>query len=201
MKQQTLHIDPEFKAQIPPLTEDERKQLEENILADGEILSPILVWNDTIVDGHNRYEILQSHPEIPYNVRSLYLETREQVLAWICKNQLGRRNLTPEQKKFLIEKQYDAEKQAEGFHGNQHTVPAVSAGVQNAAQPERRPFYALQQNVSAAGSRDGSGPLSFDILRESAGEHPGPAGRQHTAGPASRRGGGISCGSHPSPGG
>ena len=26
MKQQTLRIDPEFKAQIPPLTEDERKQ-------------------------------------------------------------------------------------------------------------------------------------------------------------------------------
>ena len=41
--------------------------------------------------------------------------------------------------------------------------------------------------------------LSFDILRKSAGEHPCPAGRQHTAGPASRRGGGISCGSHPSP--
>ena len=89
MKQQTLHIDPEFKAQIPPLTEDERKQLEENILADGEILSPSLVWNDTIVDGHTRYEILQSHPEIPYTVRSLYLETREQVLAWICKTSLA----------------------------------------------------------------------------------------------------------------
>ena len=70
MNQQTLHIDPEFKAQIPPLTEDERKQLEENILADGEILSPLLVWNDTIVDGHNRYEILQSHPEIPCTYRS-----------------------------------------------------------------------------------------------------------------------------------
>ena len=131
MKQQTLHIDPEFKAQIPPLTEDERKQLEENILADGEILSPLRVWHDTIVDGHNRYEILQSHPEIPYNIRNLYLETREQVLAWICKNQLGRRNLTPEQKKFLMGKQYDAEKQAEGFHGNQHTLPAPSGGVQN----------------------------------------------------------------------
>ena len=71
MKQQTLRIDPEFKAQIPPLTEDERKQLEENILADGEILSPILVWNDTIVDGHNRYEILQNHPEIPFTVYPL----------------------------------------------------------------------------------------------------------------------------------
>lgn len=84
MKQQTLIIDPEFKAQIPPLTEDERKQLEENILADGEILSPILVWNDTIVDGHNRYEILQNHPEIPFTVYPLTLENREQVLVWIC---------------------------------------------------------------------------------------------------------------------
>ena len=32
---QTLRIDPEFKAQIPPLTPEERKQLEENILAEG----------------------------------------------------------------------------------------------------------------------------------------------------------------------
>ena len=87
------------------------------------------------MDGHNRYEILQSHPEIPYNIRNLYLETREQVLAWICKNQLGRRNLTPEQKKFLMGKQYDAEKQTEGFHGNQHTPPVPSAGVQNDMLP------------------------------------------------------------------
>ena len=128
---QTLHIDPEFKAQIPPLTQDERKQLEENILAEGELLAPILVWNGTIVDGHNRYEILQSHPEIPCIVRNLELETRDEVLVWICKHQLGRRNLTPEQKKFLMGKQYDAEKQSAGFHGNQHTRPVPSAGAQN----------------------------------------------------------------------
>ena len=128
---QTLRIDPEFKAQIPPLTQEERKQLEENILAEGELLAPILVWNGTIVDGHNRYEILQSHPEIPCSVRDLELETRDEVLVWICKHQLGRRNLTPEQKKFLMGKQYDAEKQADGFHGNQHTRPVPSAGAQN----------------------------------------------------------------------
>ena len=131
---QTLHIDPEFKAQIPPLTQDERKQLEETILAEGELLAPILVWNGTIVDGHNRYEILQSHPEIPCIVRNLELETRDEVLVWICKHQLGRRNLTPEQKKFLMGKQYDAEKQADGFHGNQHTRPVPSAGAQNEHQ-------------------------------------------------------------------
>ena len=127
---QTLRIDPEFKAQIPPLTQEERKQLEENILAEGELLAPILVWNGTIVDGHNRYEILQSHPEIPCSVRDLNLETRDEVLVWICKHQLGRRNLTPEQKKFLVGKQYDAEKH-DGFHGNQHTLPASSGGAQN----------------------------------------------------------------------
>ena len=131
---QTLRIDPEFKAQIPPLTQEERKQLEENILAEGELLAPILVWNGTIVDGHNRYEILQSHPEIPCSVRDLELETRDEVLVWICKYQLGRRNLTPEQKKFLMGKQYDAEKQANGFHGNQHTRPFPSAGAQNEHQ-------------------------------------------------------------------
>ena len=131
---QTLRIDPEFKAQIPPLTQEERKQLEENILAEGELLAPILVWNGTIVDGHNRYEILQSHPEIPCSIRDLELETRDEVLVWICKHQLGRRNLTPEQKKFLMGKQYDAEKQADGFHGNQHTRPVLSAGAQNEHQ-------------------------------------------------------------------
>ena len=155
MKQQTLRIDPEFKAQIPPLTEDERKQLEENILADGEILSPILVWNDTIVDGHNRYEILQNHPEIPFTVYPLTLENREQVLVWICKNQLGRRNLTPEQKKFLIGKQYDAEKH-DGFHGNQHTPSAPSGGVQNEHQrPAEKTCerIARENHVSASSVR------------------------------------------------
>ena len=44
----------------------------------------------------------------------LPFESREEVLAWICKNQLGRRNLTPEQKYYLMGKQYEAEKAAHG---------------------------------------------------------------------------------------
>lgn len=153
---QTLRIDPEFKAQIPPLTQDERKQLEENILAEGELLAPILVWNGTIVDGHDRYEILQSHPEIPYSVRNLELKTREEALAWICKHQLGRRNLTPEQKKFLVGKQYDAEKQSAGFHGNQHTLPVRSADAQNEHQQTSEKTcerIARENHVSASAVR------------------------------------------------
>ena len=49
-----LKIDPEFQNQIPPLTDDEYKQLEEDILKEGKLLSPLIVWNNTLVDGHNR---------------------------------------------------------------------------------------------------------------------------------------------------
>ena len=104
-----LKIDPEFQNQIPPLTDDEYRQLEENILKEGKLISPLIVWGNTLVDGHNRYEIVQEHPEISFSTMPLPFESREEVLAWICKNQLGRRNLTPEQKKFLIGKQYSVE--------------------------------------------------------------------------------------------
>ena len=109
-----LRIDPEFASRIPPLTDDEFKQLEDNILADGVVINPIIVWNGVIVDGHNRFRILERHPNIQYTIHEKLFDDRFSALAWICKNQLGRRNLTPTQKKYLIGKQYEAEKQRQG---------------------------------------------------------------------------------------
>ena len=124
-----LKIDPEFQNQIPPLTDDEYRQLEENILKEGELLSPLIVWNNTLVDGHNRYAILQKHPEIYFSTMPLRFENREEAIAWICRNQLGRRNLSPEQKRYLLGKQYEAEKKAAKiFRGNQYTLAKKSGG-------------------------------------------------------------------------
>ena len=124
-----LKIDPEFQNQIPPLTDDEYKQLEENILKEGKLLSPLIVWNNTLVDGHNRYAILQKHPEICFSTMPLRFENREEAIAWICRNQLGRRNLSPEQKRYLLGKQYEAEKKAAKiFRGNQYTLAKKSGG-------------------------------------------------------------------------
>ncbi|NBI59509.1 hypothetical protein D3Z53_15910 [Lachnospiraceae bacterium] len=109
-----LIIDPEFRDKIPPLTEDEFSLLEENILSDGAVFSPLIVWDGTILDGHNRYEIIQKHPELTYAVHRLSFANRYEALSWICKNQLGRRNLTPQQKKYLIGQRYEAEKMAHG---------------------------------------------------------------------------------------
>ena len=122
-----LKIDPEFQSQIPPLTDDEFKQLEENILKAGKLLSPLIVWNNTLVDGHNRYAILQKHPEIYFSTMPLRFANREEALAWICKNQLGRRNLTPEQKYYLMGKQYAAEKAAHG--GDRKSSDAKSSSL------------------------------------------------------------------------
>lgn len=109
-----LRIDPEFESRIPPLTDDEFKQLEENILADGVIINPIIVWDGVIIDGHNRFRIVEKHPHITFTTCEREFNDRHDALAWICKNQLGRRNLTFQQKKYLIGKQFEAEKQRQG---------------------------------------------------------------------------------------
>ena len=126
MNLSALKIDPEFQGKIPPLTFEELNQLEANILRDGRIINPILVWRGLNVDGHNRYTIAKKHPEIPFTVHEKEFASRYEAIIWICKNQLGRRNLTPEQKKDLIGKQYEAEKSAKG--GDRKSKVSQSTG-------------------------------------------------------------------------
>ncbi len=109
-----LKIDKEFEMIIPPLTVDEYEQLKSNILSDGEIFNPIFTWNGYIIDGHHRYHILSEHKELRYKIVEKEFSSRFEVLSWICNNQLGRRNLTPENKKYLIGKRYEAEKMSHG---------------------------------------------------------------------------------------
>ena len=105
-----LKIDPEFEKVIPPISLAEFVQLEENILTEGQILTPIAVWNGVIVDGHNRFKILQKYPHIPYTIKEMNFENRYEVIVWMCNQQLGRRNLRPEHFKYLIGRRYSAEK-------------------------------------------------------------------------------------------
>lgn len=132
-----LRIDPEFERKIPPLTTEEFQQLENNILADGVVINPIIVWDGVIVDGHNRYRIVSKHPEIRFSTCEKTFADRYEAIAWICKNQLGRRNLTLEQKKYLIGKQYEAEKASHGgVRGNQYTSLA-SCQIDNLPNKEK----------------------------------------------------------------
>ena len=114
LKLSSLKIDPEFSAQILPLSFEELQQLEQNIIAEGRLLNPIITWNGYILDGHTRYRILKKHGFIKFEVEEIQLANKYEALAWICKNQLGRRNFSPERKKFLLGKEYESTKLAVG---------------------------------------------------------------------------------------
>ena len=85
-------IDPEFQGLIPPLSQEELEQFEQNILERRKCYDPIILWEGTIIDGHNRYEICLRHG-IEFQVEDIQLPSREAVKVWILENQLHRRNL------------------------------------------------------------------------------------------------------------
>lgn len=95
MKQKyNITVDPEFESLIPALSDEEFNQLKENIIELGECHDPILTWNHIIVDGHNRWKIIQENPDIHYEVKEMIFFNRNEAMAWMIRNQLGRRNLT-----------------------------------------------------------------------------------------------------------
>lgn len=117
-------IDSEFQSKLLKLSDEEFQQLRENILADGEVHEPIVTWNGVIVDGHHRWQIIQENYELlkdKYSVKEMPFPDKWSAFEWIYRNQLGRRNITSEQREILIGKMYEARKDARSFHGNQHT--------------------------------------------------------------------------------
>ena len=147
----TLKINPEFEDVIPPISSEEFEQLENNIVSEGMLLSPIITWNGYIVDGHNRYKILQKHPEIKYRTFEKYFEDKYEVISWICNNQIGTRNLSERYIRFLRAKQYEAEKNSNKFKGNQYTLAKESGGGKNChhqKKPKTREIIAQRMGVS-----------------------------------------------------
>lgn len=94
-----LKIDTEFCGLIPPLSAEERQELERSILDNGyHQHDPIIVWDGTIVDGHNRYEICSGKNEdgvmIEFTTAEHDFQDYEEAKRWILRRQLSRRNLS-----------------------------------------------------------------------------------------------------------
>ena len=101
-----LQVDSEFKNLIPPLSVEEKTQLEANLKEFG-CIDPLVVWKgkSIILDGHNRYEICTKN-QIPYKIVEIDMASRDDAICWIVNNQLGRRNTTPEVASYLRGKRY-----------------------------------------------------------------------------------------------
>jgi DNA modification methylase len=89
----------ELESLIPPLSNEEFKQLERNILEEG-IREPLITWNGILIDGHNRYRIAQEH-DMNYETLEKEFENINRVKEWMIHNQFGRRNLSNYQRSVL----------------------------------------------------------------------------------------------------
>lgn len=97
MKQ--LIVNPILKNLIPTLTTEEYQGLEESIINEG-CRDALVIWNSTILDGHNRYEICQKH-NIEFEIIEKEFEDILYAKEWIIINQFARRNLDSYQRSKL----------------------------------------------------------------------------------------------------
>lgn len=107
-----IKIDPEFADRIPPLSSEESALLEASLRAEG-CRDPLVVWGETLVDGHHRHAICAEH-KITYKTVQHRFESREAAMDWIDANQLGRRNLPPDAASVLRGRRYNRTKKAHG---------------------------------------------------------------------------------------
>jgi len=151
-------VDPEFAAIIAPLSAEEHQQLESNLVAEG-CRDALVVWHGLLLDGHNRLAICNCHG-IPYDTTEIELPDREAAKLWIEENQIGRRNLTTDQRaavayrilkrRVSISKKQRAAKAA----ASRGRISVVHVSHQGEGQPRQRERTAREHRISARKIRE-----------------------------------------------
>lgn len=115
-------LDPELRSFIPAPKPEELVLLEKSIRDEG-VRDALLVWKDEdrgyiLIDGYNRYSIIKKLQEegmsVRYSIKPLEFADIESAKDWMIINQLGRRNLTDEQRSYLRGLRYQREKEQHG---------------------------------------------------------------------------------------
>ncbi len=123
----------ELKAYIDPLTADEHDALERSILAEG-CRDALVLWNDVLVDGHNRYGICQKH-DLPFQtVQNTRFQSMDDVHLWMIEQHLGRRSVSDFQRGVLALRKRDI--LAERHRADQARLQQESDGEIADATPE-----------------------------------------------------------------
>lgn len=128
IRKEDIKILKELKDFISPLSNEEFHYLEKNVLEFG-CKEPLTLWNKGkeyfLIDGHHRYDICIRH-DLAFQIEILKFDSIEQVQIWMVNNQMGRRNLTPDQLSYYRGKKYLLLKRSIG--GNENVT---NKGVQN----------------------------------------------------------------------
>ena len=171
-----LIIDKEFVSIIPELTDEVLKELEASLLADG-CRDAIVVWGETIVDGHNRYSLCKKN-SIEFLTRPMEFASRDEATTWILRNQIARRNLTPDQMSEVRGRLYLQLKGNRGGHKkveyknctpqrtNAAEVVAAAAGVSRGTVLNDARYV---ESVEKTGKRAGGDVSKQDVIAEANG--------------------------------
>lgn len=115
-------ISKDIRELITAPTPHERAQLIANIERDG-IREPLTVGiidgsDPVLLDGYNRYSIAKAKG-LPFKIKTLRFNNIQEAHNWVINNQLGRRNITEEQRRYLIGKLYADLRPAQGQHAGE----------------------------------------------------------------------------------
>jgi HTH domain len=169
IKKSLIVID-ELKRFIPALSEEEYKQLENNLLEHG-CKDPLTIWQTTekivgiseadisiyvILDGHNRYEICKNN-QIDFKISSpLKFETMDTAKDYMINHQLGRRNLNPEQISYFRGLKYLSLKKEKGKYEREehngkifHYENEVLENGENVVENHNGKFYHYDKTTTA----------------------------------------------------
>ncbi|MDC8759905.1 hypothetical protein [Janthinobacterium fluminis] len=95
-----ITINEVLRSYIDPLTTSEYTALERSLLAEG-CRDALVLWNDVLIDGHNRYAICRKH-NIPFKtVQNTGFESLDDVMLWMIDNHLARRSVSDFQRGVL----------------------------------------------------------------------------------------------------
>lgn len=106
-----LLVDEEFLSLDIPISPEQYAEMGYQIKKDI-YREPVVIWQDYIIEGFQRFNLYQKHHKY-YPVESHNFSSRYFAVAWSCRNQLKRKDLTANAEAWLLYRLYGAEKKIE----------------------------------------------------------------------------------------
>ena len=150
---QSITILPQIEDLLYPLKPEELANLEASIRQYG-VREPLCLWDRDgemiLVDGHNRYAVATRNG-VPFSTTVLEFKDLDEVLDWVDKNQIGRRNLTDEERAVTLGRIYQRKLDAKRAAGRSRSSSAENDANEIRGDGERTSdALATEWNVGSA---------------------------------------------------
>lgn len=117
-----LKIREEYRQLVLPSGEDDIKRMEEQIRRFG-CGEPTSVWSERLLVDYDRYAICH-RLHVPFRIINNSARNSEEVVEWICRNQLQRTDITDAMRRYLIGRQFLSLKLLGAHHAASTSPPA-----------------------------------------------------------------------------